>query len=232
MLGKYESLREVNWENLVARVGRTELEGLFGGATLIGMVNWTMLPRMSQVWERLLEEIFPGLPPRPRTLFLDLADPEKKTPADIRGALALATRFQGHAEVILGLNQKEAQQVAAVLGLPALDDATADVAGTAVAIRAALGVSCVVIHPRRVAAAATEHESAIFAGPFVQHPAISTGAGDHFNAGFCLGRILGLELAESLCAGVSASGFYVRSAKSPSLAELSQFAAHLPPPEA
>ncbi len=232
MLGKYEMLHEVNWENLVARVGRAELEEIFGGASLVGMVNWTMLPRMSQIWERLLEEVFPALPPRPRTLFLDLADPEKRTPADIVGALALASRLQAHADVILGLNLKEALQVAAVLGLPAHADPVGGVAESAVAIRAALGLSCVVIHPRRVAAAATAHESALFPGPFVQHPAISTGAGDHFNAGFCLGRILGFNLAESLCAGVSASGYYVRSARSPSLTDLSQFAAQLPPPEA
>src|SRR5690242_18043150 len=45
MLGKHESLGEVYWDNLIARVGRDELHGLMDGATLIGMVNWTMLPR-------------------------------------------------------------------------------------------------------------------------------------------------------------------------------------------
>ncbi len=133
--------------------------------------------------------------------------------------------------MILGLNLKEAMEVAAVLDLPSLADPEAAIGDQAAAIRRALGVGCVVIHPRRAAAAATEHEVAHFAGPFVQHPRISTGAGDHFNAGFCLGRILGLDLVESLCAGVSASGYYVRSAESPSLEALAQFAAQLPPPE-
>ena len=45
----------------------------------------------------------------------------------------------------------------------------------------------------------------------MQQPKISTGAGDHFNAGFCLGRVLGFWLAESLCAGVATSGYYVRT---------------------
>ena len=43
-------------------------------------------------------------------------------------------------------------------------------------------------------------QAAFFAGAFIAHPKISTGAGDHFNAGFCLGRVLGLGLEESLCA--------------------------------
>ena len=39
MLGKTEVLGDVNWENLVARVGRPELDALVGGATLVGMLN-------------------------------------------------------------------------------------------------------------------------------------------------------------------------------------------------
>jgi sugar/nucleoside kinase (ribokinase family) len=90
----------------------------------------------------------------------------------------------------------------------------------------------VVVHPRRGAAAATATESASFAGPFVQEPKISTGAGDHFNAGFCLGRMLGLGLEESLCTGVATSGYYVRTAISPSAKQLSEFIADLPAPQA
>jgi sugar/nucleoside kinase (ribokinase family) len=89
----------------------------------------------------------------------------------------------------------------------------------------------VVIHPRRGAAAATEHHSAKFAGPFVQQPKISTGAGDHFNAGFCLGDVLGLSLEGSLCAGCATSGHYVRTAQSPTILQLADFIATLPPPQ-
>ena len=60
---------------------------------------------------------------------------------------------------------------------------------------------------------------------------ISTGAGDRFNAGFCLGRILGFDLHECLCAGVSASGYYIQTAQSPTAKQLSEFIALLPPPE-
>jgi sugar/nucleoside kinase (ribokinase family) len=90
----------------------------------------------------------------------------------------------------------------------------------------------VVIHPRRGAAAAIEDESATFAGPFVQQPKISTGAGDHFNAGFCVGRVLGFSLIESLCAGVGLSGYYVRTGESPSVTALAEFVDNLPAPQA
>ena len=231
MLGKLQSLGDVNWANLVERVGQPELSAMMGGATLIGMLNWTMLPRMGEIWDRLLEEVFPAGPKAGRTLFVDIADPEKRTREDLRGALATMAKFQEHADVILGLNLKEAAQVAEVLGLPDRADREATVEEDAAAIRRALGLGCVVIHPRKVAAAALESESARFPGPFVQSPRISTGAGDHFNAGFCLGRVLGLGLEESLCAGVASSGYYVRTARSASAIELAGFIEELPAPE-
>jgi sugar/nucleoside kinase (ribokinase family) len=94
-----------------------------------------------------------------------------------------------------------------------------------------LNLSCVVVHPRRGAAAAIKGATAQFAGPFVQQPKISTGAGDHFNAGFCLGHVLGFGLEESLCTGVATSGYYVRSAESPTGAQLAEFIKALPAPQ-
>jgi sugar/nucleoside kinase (ribokinase family) len=164
-------------------------------------------------------------------MFVDLADPEKRTHEDIAAALKILSGFQASVDVILGLNLKESSEVAEVLGIDVAGDAEGAIEQTARAIREKLGVGCVVIHPRKGAAAATAKESAAFAGPFVQQPKISTGAGDHFNAGFCLGRVLGLSLEESLCAGVGTSGFYVRTAMSPTGKELGEFLGKLPGPQ-
>lgn len=232
MLGKVQPVLDINWDNLRARVGQEKLHALFAQATLVGMVNWTMLPFMSEIWSKLMKDLLPKLPKQKRTLFVDLADPEKRLHEDIAQAMKLLTQFQQQLDVILGLNLKESSEILAVLGLPVPKDAEGAIEQSAAAIRKALNISCVVIHPRRGAAAATADSSASFTGPFVQQPKISTGAGDHFNAGFCLGRILGMDLPESLCLGVSTSGYYVRNAASPTAAELSEFAANLPPPQA
>jgi sugar/nucleoside kinase (ribokinase family) len=231
MLGKYtREMSDINWANVTARLGEGRFEGLMERSTLIGMVNWTMLPYMSEIWEKMLEAGVPDRAGRQRTLFVDLADPEKRTHGDIKHALDLLSRFQSQVDVVLGLNLKEAGEIAGVLDL--FGGAEEDVIETtARAIRDKLGLACVVVHPRRRAAAATATESATFAGPFVAEPLISTGAGDHFNAGFCLGRVLGFTLAESLCVGVASSGFYVRTARSPSAADLVGFIADLPAAE-
>jgi sugar/nucleoside kinase (ribokinase family) len=231
MLGKLEPLNDANWDNLLHRVGREKLKELVGRSKLVGMVNWTMLPHMTGVWAGLLDEVVPNVERHERKLFIDLADPEKRTHDDIVEALKLLSRFQDQVDVILGLNLKESLEIADVLGLPGKTDVEGQIIENAQAIRAKLRLSCVVIHPRRGAAAATEAETAWFAGPFVQQPKISTGAGDHFNAGFCLGRVLGFSLAESLCTGVATSGYYVRTAQSPTATQLAEFIAKLPPPQ-
>jgi sugar/nucleoside kinase (ribokinase family) len=59
----------------------------------------------------------------------------------------------------------------------------------------------------------------------VEKPLITTGAGDHFNAGFMTGQLLGLGPESCLGLGVSTSGFYVRTARSPTLGDLETFLA-------
>jgi ketohexokinase len=83
-----------------------------------------------------------------------------------------------------------------------------------------LRVSTVVVHPVTCALAVSQGAFCAVDGPFVEKPLITTGAGDHFNAGFCLGKLLGFDNAASLLIGVTASGFYVRSGQSPSIDDL------------
>jgi len=236
MLGKYTAQMDaINWETLMARLTGERLAGLMDASTLVAMVNWTMLPHMGEIWREMIAAGVPNRTGRRRTFFVDLADPEKRSPEDIRDAVGLLTRFQEQVDVVLGLNLKESERVMSVLGLPAArsgDEASLSaIEEAARALRAKANISCVVIHPRAGAAAATAQASAQFAGPFVKEPKISTGAGDHFNAGFCLGWVLGMGLEESLCTGTATSGYYVRTAESPSITQLAEFVAQLPAPQ-
>src|SRR5690606_27837154 len=94
MFNKIETLADITWDNLLNRVGEERIKQLVGRAQLIGMVNWTMLPHMSRIWAKLLDEVIPNVERHERRLFIDLADPEKRTHDDIIDALRLLTRFQ------------------------------------------------------------------------------------------------------------------------------------------
>ncbi|MCX6967938.1 MAG: PfkB family carbohydrate kinase [Verrucomicrobia bacterium] len=223
LCGKHESLQQVNWTNLLKHISEEELLGVFQESSLIALVNWTMLPAMSAIWQKLQSRVAPKLTGKKRWLFFDLADPAKRTPEDIAAALKLISKFQKYFRVVLGLNLQESRQISAVLGFPAPDDSPEQVTRHAACILEELQIDTVVVHPTAFAAAADATGATHVAGPFTANPKITTGAGDHFNAGFCIGRLLELDLAASLQIGVATSGFYVRQAKSPRLDDLKKF---------
>lgn len=232
MLGKLTPLADLSWESVVARVGLPKLTALLQSSRLIAMNNWTMIPKMSQMLAGLTEHVLPKLTGPRKTFFVDLADPEKRTREDLAAILKLLTAMQKFVDVTLGLNLKESVQAAEVLHVHQAENPEPHIEKTAAELRSLLNIACVVIHPRKGAAAAdSTGTSASFQGPFVSQPKISTGAGDHFNAGFALGRVLGLPLVECLCTGVATSGFYVREAQSPTQADLAAFMRDLPQPQ-
>jgi hypothetical protein len=223
MFGKHESLKQIDWENLIAHVPEERLLGIVSHAALIAIVNWTMLPHMSAIWSKLLTRIAPRLRGPKRWLFFDLADPAKRSRDDLAAALRLISKFEKYFRVILGMNLQESRQVGEVLGFKPPDEIYGTVTNHAELIQRALKVDTVVIHPTHFAAAADRHGAGYLEGPFTAKPKLTTGAGDHFNAGFCIGRLLNLDLDASLQLGVSTSGFYVRNARSPDLNDLRKF---------
>jgi sugar/nucleoside kinase (ribokinase family) len=223
MLGKHSSLKEVNWANISARFGKDNFSKHFGTADLVGFVNWTMLPYMSNIWESIQKEISPTLKGPRRKIFFDLADPEKRTADDIRRALKLIGNFETHFDVILGLNEKEAYEVGNCFGLKPNSATPECLAELTRKLAEKLQISTLVVHPVTYALAVSKGVVNVVEGPFVQKPLITTGAGDHFNSGFCLGKLLGFSNEMSVLTGVTTSGFYVRTAKSPTVIELAGF---------
>ena len=237
MLGKHASLRHVNQDTIDEHLGRETYVQLVRETKFLGMVNWTMLTRLNTIWQTLIEEVLPQMD-NDRTIFIDLADPGKRTTEDLAEAMELTKKLNTESRVVVGFNMSEAAQVAKVLGVAVPEDDAAQKAAIeqiALDLREALEVHCVCVHPREGAAAAIKTDSsietALFKGPFVAKPKLSTGAGDNFNAGFCLGLLAGLPIDQCLCTGTGTSGFYVRNAHSPSLDELAAFCDDLPDPE-
>lgn len=224
MFGNTVSLDSITYESVVSAVGEGLFRDWFSRADLVALVNWTMIPHMTAFFQALLTHIIPHLPPRDSRLwFFDLADPEKRSRGDLLAALNTIARFQPHGSVTLGLNLKEAQQVAGALDLPVGEFNPAGLQALARAIRDKLAVGTVVVHPRESAACATRAGTWWVPGPYCDAPKITTGAGDHFNAGFVTAQLLGLSPEACLTVGACFSGYYVRTAQSPTLNDVDAF---------
>jgi sugar/nucleoside kinase (ribokinase family) len=220
LFGKMFPLSEVTWENIEKSGKRALVEHHMAQASLVGFVNWTMLPYMSDIWEAMQREVCPKLNGPRRWMFFDLADPEKRPIAERERALKLIASFQKHFDCILGLNEKEAFEVGEVLGFGNYDHGRAGLQALTAAIRKHVPVDTIVVHPTRHALACSGATVDDVDGPFVSKPLITTGAGDHFNSGFVLGKLLGLSNAQALLCGVSTSGFYVRTGHSPKVSDI------------
>ncbi len=227
MLGTMSSLHGLTFDSIVAKIGTAGLAGLFHAADIVAMVNWTMLPHKTDILSRCLQEILPTLPHREsaRTFFFDLADPQKRSDEDIAGVLEVITGYGQAGRAVLGLNLSEGLCVDRVLGFAPIGETPDALREIAARIRERLDLAAVVIHPVHGAAAATAAETAWVDGPVCAKPFITTGAGDHFNAGFISAYAGGLSLSACLTNGVCTSGQYVRTGQSPSLADTAAFLA-------
>lgn len=226
MFGQMKSLDDITYDRICEKLGADAFREELASADLVALVNWTMIPNMTEIFRRMVAEVFSKREKTARRFFCDLADPEKRSVDDLVEALYQIARFESFGRVTLGLNLKEAQQVFAALGMGVSEgDEEGVLRMLAQSIRDRLGVSMVVVHPRKSAACAVDGKTFWTPGPYCDVPLITTGAGDHFNAGFALGQLIDLSPEACLVAGVCSSGHYVRTGLSPSLDELETFLA-------
>lgn len=209
-------------------VGKFLADGTYatacGGAHVIALTDWSLYPHMTDVWRLLQREIYASLSHHPHFL-IDLVDPSSRSTADIVKMAGILKEFEPSGSLTLGLNGNEANILCRLHDLAAAShEATPDeTLSQAVALRKRLEISRVIIHRRRFTVSADTDDSFIQPGPYCQNPKKSTGAGDRFNAGICLGLALGCDASESLALGCATSGFFVRNARSANLHELADF---------
>ena len=224
MLPVLRTYEEITAERLCQSVGMERLVELTRAARLFAPLNWSCLPFLPEIFSLFQEKILPQLPEdRDRLFFFDLADPARHSAESVAAMLRKIAGFSCFGKTFLGLNLSEAGQVAGALGLEAPENGEASLRAAAAAIRQALDLDLVMIHPTECAVAADRETEAFVEGPYEPNPLITTGAGDHLNAGCLFGHLTGMDLQQSLALGVLFSGFYVRTGKSPTLSALRYF---------
>jgi hypothetical protein len=150
MLCNTSPLKEITWDRILSVVGKDKLKALIQRSQLVGTINWTMIPEMNSIWQRLQSEILPevtfdGEPP---LFFMDPIDPEKRTGEDWREAIEIFGRFSSHYRPVLSINRKEATEAAKAYGIkfsvPLNEVSLRDLTE---AIADAMGLWGVVVHP-------------------------------------------------------------------------------------
>jgi sugar/nucleoside kinase (ribokinase family) len=200
------------------------MRDLIGQADLFCLLNWSCLPGMDSIFDWLLDDIMPSLPTADdnRIFFFDLADPSPRI-AELTSALERIARFAAHGRCVIGMNFNETLLVCNALGIEQPGHSPDSLCHALASIRSKLGIHMAMGHSMEFVACADTNGTASVEGIITPKPVITTGAGDHLNAGFCLGLLLRLDLPDVLALGVLFPGFYVREARPPTLSELPEF---------
>jgi sugar/nucleoside kinase (ribokinase family) len=222
MFSAVTQLADFTPESVAARLADGAYAAACAQAHVIALTDWTLYPHMTAVWRLLQEKVFARLTHRP-AFFIDLVDPSSRSPDDIRAMLKTLSAFAATGPLTLGLNGTEANILARLFGLPEAEKEPGSVLGQAHCLRERLGIAEVVVHHGKFAAVAGSAGLATEPGAYCAKPRKITGAGDRFNAGYCLGLLLQLDVRSRLICAHASAGFFVRQARSATLRELADF---------
>ncbi len=223
MFGNLSNARNSEWSDIKRIVGMEKLLGILAESHLIGLMNWSAHPAVDCILEGILEEILPQLPVdilKQKRFFFDIADPSSRSQKDLTCFLELVSLLQEKTQVTLGLNLNEAHQLYRWL---VNDTCIPELSEVGSELFQRMNVSTLVIHALDCAIGVEAGQTCRVEGFFVKNPAITTGGGDNFNGGFCLGQMMGFPLNQALLLGNVLSSFYVRKGYSPSYTESMKF---------
>lgn len=222
MLCDLATCDEITWDRMIERVPLPSLDEELRSASFLSLLNWGKLPHAGTIWSRLTDRLGTlGVSAKEVLCFMDLAEFEHRSTADREDLLVRLERITRQCRTLLSFNLKEAWQMGGVLGgtYHGRKDPGA-VAELAAFLRARIAVDRIIIHPNDGAACASAEATVYVPGPYCREPLISTGAGDHFGAGCLAAALLGMDDTGLLLAGNAASGYFVRTGRSPSFSQM------------
>ena len=222
MMAEMGHHNKITWEFIRDTIGKATFVELFNQSDLITILNWSELDNSSMIWKGLLNDILPTSTPEKKPIgFFDLSDCSKRSNESIREAMNLLHEFSFYWDVVLSLNLNEATLIHAAL----TGKKEKDVEEMCEAIYSSLNIHTVIIHsPKQSVARDTVlHRQKSF---FIKNPVLSSGAGDNFNAGYCIGKLMGLGTDASLIIGHATSTLYMQSGYSPTVAAVADFLAN------
>ncbi len=132
----------------------------------------------------------------------------------------LLKEFSRYTRVILSLNKNETRCIHGIFYQNAATDNLLEMGKN---IFENLGIEALLLHSPKQAMAINREGTFSCDTFFVPHPKLSTGAGDHFNAGFTAGQLLNSGMVSSLILANAVSAFYVETGISPQLKDVVNF---------
>lgn len=222
MMAEMTALNQIPWDFVKEKIGLATFIDLFEKSDLIAILNWSELDNSTAIWKGLLEDVLPKSISFKKPIgFFDLSDCSKRGDRSIYEAMGLLNAFSAYWDVVLSLNLNEAIIVHSVLTEKKRGES--GIEKMCEEIFEKLNIETVVIHTSKESLARNRDGLHTRKSFYIKAPTISSGAGDNFNAGFCIGELMDLETGTSLLLGHATSSLYMQSTNSPTVAEVLEF---------
>ena len=224
ILSELTTFRKLDWAHIVSLIGKKTLKEKINEATVISLVGWCNPDHATNVWRGILTDIMPYAGEK-KLIFFDLADPTKKSKSDLLEVLQVIRDYRKFGPVILGINENETLKLFTTIKMdyPDEEGLYESLEEKGQFLFGKLGISGILIHPIDRSIYIHGQEPLTLHAPLVREPRISTGGGDNFNAGFCLGYMLDFSIEESMILGMATSGSYVKYGISPSQESVAKY---------
>ena len=186
-------------------------------ADLIAFLNWSELPFAQELWNDVfIHALDPAAADKTRFVFFDLCDTGAKNLSEIRTVLSLIKKTGKRRAAILSMNKNELLDVAGKISGQSLS-----VTESAEYLFGYLNIDELVVH-QHTESIAISGKDGLVTEPCIlnKNPKISTGAGDNFNAAYCVATLAGLPMAEKLRFANAYAGAYIAKGSSPNLESL------------
>jgi hypothetical protein len=212
--------RELDWAMLRDRVGLETLAEHIDGADMLGLGYWAIITSMPDIWDGLRTELWDRLENPPAFALVDPFNVRQLTFEELQAGRDPLAALDDTLPVTMCANKAETYHLAELF------DANADalsLAEAAETVRDGFGVSEYAAHAIDGGVYAADTGSHELVSPYTETPAITTSAGDHFAAGFALGRLEKLDPRASLVVAAAVVGQFVRDGDPPGYDELTAF---------
>lgn len=220
MLGNLTG-KSLTWETIKQKVGFDQLTKLIKDSSLISIVNWSGLDHMNEIVNGIKIDIFNHLSEddlRSKYLFFDLSDHSARSKDKLEIMLKQVKELGKKFKVILGLNENEAYKLGLIL-----ESESNSIEEIGKDILKLLEINYLCVHTNHKIFGFSGDTMFIYEGMHVLNPVLTTGAGDNFNAGLCMGLIEECSLYQSMILGQATASFYISKGKSPKREELSNY---------
>jgi sugar/nucleoside kinase (ribokinase family) len=220
MLAQMTDLNHSDWNTIKNAIGLEKLREIFINADLVCLVNWSELDHSNNIWEGLLADVFAGSNSSQKKFFFDLSDCSKRKPEAITSAIKLIEQFGKYGKVTLSLNRNEANILYQTL---INHNPPIDLQAAGNKLFTELNIDTLIAHSSKLSASWDANGTYMSEPVFIANPKFSTGAGDNFNAGYCMATLIGLDAELSLIMANCVANYYITTGDSPDVTALNTY---------